>query len=172
MEPIIHNALIEADLSLMKINYKILIFSLFIPLLAGLIGSFFTTPAIDTWYEQLIKPSYNPPNWLFAPVWTALYILMGVSLYLIIQTKKKKGKEEAITLFAAQLALNIVWSIVFFEKKDILLALFEIGLLWVFILATMIKFYKLNTTAGLLFIPYLLWVSFASVLNLAILMLN
>lgn len=144
--------------------------------LAGLIGSLFTFSAIPTWYAYLIKPTFSPPNYLFGPVWTTLYTLMGISLYLVYQTKIKKGgnnqKEKAIRIFYTQLILNALWSIIFFGLKNPGLAFVEIIIMWSYILVTIMRFYKINKIASYLLIPYLLWVSFASVLNLSIALLN
>lgn len=155
-----------------KINLKILIFSLALPLIAGFVGSYFTTPNIPTWYAGLNKPDFNPPNWIFAPVWTTLYFLMGVSLYLIIQTKSSLNKSKAYYLFGFQLILNSLWSIIFFGRQNISFALTTIVLLWIIIASTIVEFKKFNKTAAKLLIPYILWVSFATLLNFAILRLN
>jgi len=132
------------------------------------VGSIFTTPAIPGWYATLQKPSFSPPNFLFAPVWTTLYILMGISLALILNKKNK----TAIIFFVVQLVLNSLWSILFFGLKSPKLAFVEIIFLWLAILITILKFFKISKLAGWLFVPYLLWVSFASVLNLTIVKLN
>jgi len=147
-----------------------LVFSMAICLLAGFIGSVFTTPSIATWYASLNKPAFNPPNWIFGPVWTALYILMGISLCLFWDRKTKSKKSYAI--FSIQLGLNILWSIIFFALHSPFLAFIEIILLWIAILLTILNFHKVSKTAAYLLIPYICWVSFASVLNLFILLLN
>jgi tryptophan-rich sensory protein len=154
-------------------DMKKLIFSIFICLFAGFIGSYFTTPAIPTWYATLLKPSFAPPNWVFFPVWTALFIMMGISLFLIW----KKGWEDktvktAIYLFAGQLVLNALWSVAFFGLRSPLLGLMEIILLWFAILVTILSFKKISRTAAYLLIPYILWVSFAAFLNFMIWRLN
>jgi tryptophan-rich sensory protein len=154
-------------------DQKKLIFSIFICLFAGFIGSFFTTPAIPTWYATLLKPSFAPPNWVFFPVWTALFIMMGISLFLVW----KKGLEDktvktAIYIFAGQLVLNALWSFAFFGLRSPLLGLMEIIILWMAILATIVTFKKLSRTAAYLLIPYILWVSFAAFLNYMIWRLN
>lgn len=147
--------------------------SILICQLAGLVGSFFTTPAIATWYATLIKPSFNPPNWLFAPVWTTLFLFMGIALYLIWQKDlKDKAVKFAMWLFGIQLVFNILWSVLFFGLQQPLLAFIEIIVLWILILLTIIKFYKLDKVAGILLIPYILWVSFAAVLNFSLWQLN
>jgi tryptophan-rich sensory protein len=154
------------------LNLKRLFLSLFLPFTAGFIGSVFTFPAISSWYEGLKKPSFSPPNFVFGPVWTILYLLMGVSFYLILQNKENKGKKEAVYIFIIQLFLNTSWSISFFGLKNPLLGAFVIIALWFLIVLMIIKFYRINKISGLLNIPYLIWVSFASVLNIAVYALN
>jgi steroid 5-alpha reductase family enzyme/tryptophan-rich sensory protein len=149
--------------------YPTLLLAIIICLAAGGIGGFFTTTGPGTWYASIVKPSFNPPSWVFGPVWTTLYLMMGVSLYLAM--KKKVGK-TALVVFATQLVLNALWSILFFGFESPRLALLCIALLWCSILACIILFYKKSRTAAYLLIPYLLWVSFASVLNAAIYLLN
>jgi tryptophan-rich sensory protein len=143
--------------------------------LAGILGTIFTAPAISGWYSTLVKPVFNPPSYIFAPVWTILYFMMGVSLYLVLVKKgkaKAKDKEKAINFFYTQLALNIAWSILFFGLHDPLLALIDIVFLWGFIMLTIFKFHLIDKTASLLLFPYLWWVSFAAVLNYSIWFLN
>lgn len=140
-------------------------------LATGGISGFATASEIKGWYLSLNKPSFNPPNYLFGPVWTLLYFLMGISLFIIIITKNN-NKKQAIAAFAVQLILNFFWSIIFFRWHQIGAALAEIAMLWLSIIAMIITFYKINRIAGLLQIPYLMWVSFASALNAAIFMLN
>lgn len=150
-----------------------LVFSIALCLLAGIVGSYFTFPAIPTWYATLIKPTIGPPNWIFGPVWTTLYVLMGISLYLIWQKgHKKKNIKYAVQLFSLQLLLNVLWSVMFFGLQSPLLALLEIVLLWLAIFATIRAFYRLSHTAAYMLIPYLAWVSFATILNGAIVYLN
>jgi tryptophan-rich sensory protein len=152
---------------------KKLIFCVFICLFAGFVGSFFTTPAIPTWYAMLQKPSFAPPNWVFFPVWTSLYIMMGISLFLVWQKGwEDKAVKTAIYLFAGQLVLNTLWSFAFFGLRSPLLGLMEIIILWIAILATIQTFIKLSRTAAYLLIPYILWVSFAAFLNFSIWRLN
>lgn len=134
---------------------------------AGLIGSIFTFNSVNTWYVNLNKPFFNPPSWIFAPVWTILYLLMGVSLYLVWGTKKVNLK-----WFWIQLALNSLWSIIFFGFKNPMFAFVEIILLWLAITLTIRNFWKYNKIASWLLLPYLLWVTFASILNLSIVLLN
>ncbi len=140
---------------------------------AGIFGAFFTSPAIQSWYLTLNKPFFNPPNWVFGPVWDTLYFLMGVSLYLIWKTAgQQKIKEEAIRIFLSQLLLNILWSVVFFGAYSLILGLLVIIALWLLILRTIQVFSKLSKLSSQLLYPYLAWVSFASILNLAIVLLN
>jgi tryptophan-rich sensory protein len=141
--------------------------------LVGIAGTPFTLAAIPSWYSTLNKPSFAPPNWLFGPAWTLLYLLMGTAFYLIWkQGFKKKGVKTASKFFLAQLALNFIWSPVFFGLRSPQLGLITIITLWFFIALTMKKFYPLSRPAFYLLIPYLLWVSFATLLNAAIVVLN
>lgn len=153
-----------------KINYPALIFSILLCEAAGFIGSIFTVSAIPTWYASLVKPSFSPPNYLFAPVWITLYFLMGISLYLIWQ----KGKKTLglVKLFLIHLVLNSLWSFIFFGLKNPGLAFGEILLLWGIILVLALKFYRVNKISAYLLLPYQLWVSFATILNLSIWLLN
>jgi tryptophan-rich sensory protein len=140
---------------------------------AGLIGSIFTMPAISTWYETLAKPSFTPPNWLFAPAWVTLYVLMGVAVFLV--WRKGLGIENvkaALITFLVQLVLNVLWSAIFFGAKSLVGGAVVIVLLWIAILFTILRFFKISTVAGGLLIPYILWVTFASALNISILALN
>ncbi len=149
--------------------YK-LITSVFICEVVGISGSIFTFNSISSWYMFLNKPFFNPPNWIFGPVWTILYLLMGVSLYYILV----KGGKNRIPLlyFSAQLILNFLWTLIFFGLHSPKIALFEIILLWISILFTMFNFYKVSKPAGIILTPYILWVSFAFLLNLFIVVLN
>jgi translocator protein len=155
-----------------KQNIFKLVGALVVCQLAGIIGSLFTTPAISGWYETITKPSFNPPNWIFGPVWFTLFILMGIALYLILKKKKSKARTIALWLFAAQLILNTLWSIIFFGLQNPLFALIELILLLVVLIFTTIHFWKLNRTAGILLLPYLAWGTFAMVLNFFIWKLN
>jgi len=150
-----------------------LVISIVACLAAGAIGSVFTRSAIPTWYATLEKPSFNPPNWLFAPVWTFLYILMGVAAFLVW----RKGLENrqvriALIVFLIQLVLNALWSVVFFGLESPLYGLIVISILWIAILVTVIKFFRISRVASVLMWPYLLWVTFAAVLNSSIWLLN
>ncbi len=155
----------------MKINYLKLIGSIAISNLAGFLGSLSTISSIPTWYAGLQKPSFNPPNWVFGPVWTMLYTLMGISFYLI-WTSKSKLKNTAMIIFGIQLLLNAIWSPLFFGLKNPLLAFIDIILMWISIVATIIIFYKIKPMAAYLLIPYILWVSFAALLNFSLWQLN
>lgn len=154
--------------------------------MAGVIGAFFTTPSIAGWYAGIAKPALNPPAWVFGPVWTTLYALMGIAAFLIwreydkASEDKRKGIKVALALFGIQLVLNTLWSIIFFGStsltinglNNIGIALVEIVLLWLAILATIIAFAKISKPAAWLLVPYILWVSFAVYLNYAIWVLN
>jgi tryptophan-rich sensory protein len=140
---------------------------------AGMVGSIFTVQSIPAWYASLQKPWFSPPNWLFAPAWLSFYTLMGISLYIVwSRGLKKKTVRAAIKIFAVQLVLNSLWSILFFGLQSPLYALMEIVVLWCAILYTIVKFYKISRNAGLILLPYLLWVSFAAVLNFSVWMPN
>lgn len=135
----------------------------------GALGSFATTPEIPKWYATLRKPAWNPPNWLFGPVWTTLYAMMAVAAWLVW---KRTAWSMGLTLFSIQLALNLAWSFIFFKFHSQGLALIDIVLLWLAILATTIKFAAVSPLAAGLLVPYLLWVTFATVLNFTIWKLN
>lgn len=150
-----------------------LLSSVVICLAIGGISGYFTATEIPTWYSTLNKPSFNPPNWIFAPVWTTLYILMGISFWLIWKSNIGVDiKNKAILFFLVQLILNFFWSIIFFSFHQLGFALIEIMLMWLFILLSILTFYPISKTAAYLLIPYLCWVSFATVLNFAIWKLN
>jgi len=157
----------------MKVKWPELIACIGICLGVGFIGSVFTAPAITSWYAFLNKPFFNPPNWIFGPVWTLLYILMGISVYSVLTTRPKSdGYNHALQLFALQLVFNFLWSVIFFGLRNLLAAFLEIIILWIAILLTWQKFKKISRTAANLLIPYIAWVSFALILNLAIVFLN
>ena len=157
----------------MKIkNVSVLIWAIIICQLAGIIGAFFTTPAIPGWYAGLNKPVFNPPAWIFGPVWTMLYLMMGIALYLVWISKKGKKRSCTLKAFGIQLVLNGLWSVIFFGWQLPWLAFGEIIILWLMIGMTIKKQLLVNKTAAYLMLPYLAWVSFASVLNLAIAWLN
>jgi tryptophan-rich sensory protein len=150
-----------------------LVLSIVVCQLAGVIGSIFTTPAIPEWYASLNKPGFTPPSWLFGPVWITLYLLMGIALFLVlIKGPGNKNYRTALVLFFIQLALNMVWSILFFGLKSTLAGLIDITILWILILTTIIVFYRISKAGSFLLIPYIIWVSVASVLNFSIWKLN
>jgi len=124
------------------------------------------------WYATLNQPSFNPPNWVFGPVWTVLYILMGISLFLIWKLDAGKARNMTIFVFLLQLVLNFAWSFIFFYFNMLGLALFEIMLLWMSIVMMLVLFYKLRPLAAYINIPYLLWVTFATMLNAAYYFIN
>jgi benzodiazapine receptor len=140
---------------------------------AGLIGSLFTAPAIPTWYATLQKPPFTPPNWLFAPAWITLYLLMGISAFIIWRRGlDNRWIKRALIVFLIQLVLNALWSVVFFGLESPLYGFIVIAALWVAILLTILKFFKVSSVAAALMLPYVLWVTFAAVLNVSILVLN
>ncbi len=156
----------------MKKTLRILVFVLICEL-AGIIGSFFTTPSIPGWYAALTKPPFNPPNWVFAPVWTVLYALMGIAAYLVYEKGlRRKEIRKALAVFAGQLLLNTLWSIVFFGAHMILGAAVLIIFLWGMIAAIIWLFSRISRAAACLLVPYILWVSFATVLNISLYVLN
>jgi tryptophan-rich sensory protein len=136
------------------------------------IGGVVTTPKIGTWYATLVKPSWNPPNWIFGPVWSAIYFCMAVAAWLVWRQEGFSQVRVPLLLFAAQLALNVLWSCIFFGLEMPGLAFAEVLMLLAAIAATMIVFWQRSMIAGILFVPYFAWVSFASVLNFTIWSLN
>ncbi|HEY2859290.1 MAG TPA: TspO/MBR family protein [Terracidiphilus sp.] len=138
----------------------------------GLLGGRWTAPEISGWYATLRKPSFNPPSWIFAPVWTTLYLLMAIAAWRIEQTSASPLRTIALSLFAAQLILNLLWSWIFFRRHAIRAALAELIILWVAIAATTAVFGRLDTVAAWLLAPYLAWTAFATVLNASIQRLN
>jgi translocator protein len=153
-------------------NILKLIASVVISQAAGAIGSLFTVQNIPTWYAGLNKPSFNPPNYIFGPVWISLYFLMGIAFFLVWKKAETHNIRVPAALFIVQLVLNALWSILFFGMKNPALGFIEIIIMWIFIVLCILKFYPVSKTAAWLMIPYLLWVSFAAVLNFKIWMLN
>jgi benzodiazapine receptor len=150
-----------------------LVFSILVCQIAGFVGSIFTVPSIPTWYKNLKKPSFAPPNRIFGPVWVTLYALMGISLFLILRAGLSNPEVQiGLGIFGIQLLLNVVWSFVFFGKKSIFGGLVTITVLWIVILLTIISFVNVSLLAGLLLVPYISWSSFAALLNYSILRLN
>lgn len=155
-----------------------LLASIIICELAGVVGALFTVPAIGTWYAALAKPALNPPPFVFGPVWTTLYALIGIAAFLVYQRGRAQNAvpshaaHNALSIFLLQLVLNAGWSIVFFGLHSPLGGLIIIVALWLAIIVTMVLFYKISQPAMYLLIPYILWVSFATYLNAAIWLLN
>ncbi|SEF82757.1 TspO/MBR family protein [Algoriphagus boritolerans] len=152
-------------------NWLKLIISLALPQLVGGLGAFFTFSSVKTWFPTLIKPGWNPPSWLFGPVWTLLYILMGIACFLIWKSDHPQ-KKAMLKLYTAQLVLNALWSPAFFGMQSPLLGLLVIIPLWVAIVLCIIQFRKASPLSSGLMVPYLLWVTFATALNTAILAMN
>lgn len=152
--------------------YMKLAISIALTLLVGIGAGFTTANAINSWYATINKPFFTPPNWLFAPVWTVLYILMGIAFYYVWKLPETGRRNFAMFLFILQLALNGIWSIIFFKFHKINWALVDIFLLWLLIIFTMYRFTQLSKVGAWLLYPYLLWVSFAAVLNFSIWYLN
>lgn len=154
-------------------TYTRLVMAIVLCQIAGLVGSIFTTPAISTWYANLHKPNVAPPNWVFAPVWTTLYLLMGISFFMIWNAGRgKDAVRKPIIMFFVQLALNVLWSYLFFGLKSPLLGLIGIVVLWFMIVFTTIFFFRVSKVAASLLLPYLAWVSLASYLNYLLYALN
>lgn len=156
----------------MKTHWVKFVVSILMCQAAGTIGSLFTSSSIPTWYATLNKPAFNPPNWIFAPVWIFLYILMGISFYLIWIKSDVPNFGFLLSVFLFQLVLNVFWTIIFFGLKSPLYAFIEIIILWIMILICIISFYPVSKAASILLIPYILWVSLASILNFSLWRLN
>ncbi len=151
---------------------KRLVVSLAIPQAAGIAGSVFTVPSIQGWYAGLVKPWFVPPNWLFGPAWTALYLLMGLALFLVWEKKGSISLRGDYLPFWVQLGLNALWSLLFFGLRNPLLGFAELLFLWGAIAVNIMVFWRARRGAGLLLVPYLGWVSFAGLLNLYVWLLN
>ena len=149
-----------------------LLASILLTISIGGLSGFATISGVNGWYKTLNKPSFNPPNAVFGPVWSLLYLLMGISIYLIWQQPKSSDRNKAVAIFFIQITFNFFWSIIFFNLHSIGWSLVEIIAMWLAILAMIVMFYKVNKPAGLLQIPYICWVSFATSLNGAIYLLN
>ncbi len=158
----------------MKLNpFFKLIIAIIVPELAGGLGTLFTFSAIPTWYVTLVKPALNPPSWIFGPVWTALYLLMGIAAFFVWNKgSNRKDVQKALGVFLFQIVLNAVWSIIFFGLHSPFWAFVDIIAMWLAIVCTMILFYKISKPGMWLLVPYILWVSFAAYLNYSILVLN
>jgi len=154
-------------------NWLKLLISILLPQIAAGVGAYFTITGTGSWYQTIQKPGWNPPSWLFAPVWTALYITIGIAFYLIWKKEAPTGnKRIAMILWGVQLVLNLFWTIIFFNQHQLFWATVEIGLLWFFILATIIAFARINKVAAWLLVPYIAWVSFAGILTWTIWKIN
>ncbi len=163
-----------------------LVIALALPFAAAAIGARSTNQSVNTWYRTLRKPSWNPPSWVFGPVWTTLYTLMGIASWLVwrsgtgpmlengelVEPDKKATVNSALTLYGVHLIFNTLWSVLFFGKRNIKWALAEVIVLWGLIGATTVRFYQIKRVAGLLLVPYLLWSTFAAVLNATIWKMN
>lgn len=150
-----------------------LFLSIFVCLAAGMLGSLATASSVETWYPTLAKPGFTPPAWVFGPVWTVLYLLMGIALFRIIRKPWfNKPVQVAAGLFMLQLVLNVIWSFIFFGARNPSVAFAELCLLWLAIAATMWAAYRVDTGATWLLAPYLAWVTYAGVLNFAIAIMN
>lgn len=159
-------------MSIIWINILKLALCIGVSFLPGIIGGFFTTAAVREWYPTLIKPAFTPPSWLFGPVWSGLYTTIGIALFLAINSTPHPLFKRSIAVFAFQMVLNALWSVVFFGQRSILGGLVIILLLWAGIMANIVLFSYLSKTAAALLVPYVLWVTFAAGLNLAIWLLN
>jgi len=156
----------------LKVIFKFIV-AMVVCQLAGVVGSLFTSPSIPTWYAALQKPGFTPPNWLFAPVWITLFFLMGIASFIVWNKAFEiKGVKTSLLVFDIQLALNVFWSFLFFGLHSPFYAFVEIIVLWLAILLTIVKFFKISKTASILLIPYILWVSFAAILNFYLFRLN
>ena len=150
-----------------------LIGSILIPLVIGYLGAIVTIPQISTWYSTLSKPWWSPPNWLFGPIWTTLYLLMGIALFFVWREGlHRRDVRFAILIFSVQLALSLLWSIVFFSFHALFGSFIVVMLLWLAILANIIAFLIISKWAGFLLVPYIVWVSIASYLNYSVYLLN
>lgn len=150
-----------------------IVFSIGICFVAAGTGSLLTAPSIPTWYAYLNKPFFSPPNWIFGPAWTLLYILMGISLYLVLSKGvQDKTAKKGIIIFFIQLFLNVLWPFMFFFLHNIAGAFIVIILLWLAIFFTIYQFKKINKLSAYLLIPYILWVTFASIMNFSVWLLN
>lgn len=154
-------------------NFFLLVVSLGVSLLAGFLGSLFTVTQVGSWYDLLAKPAFNPPNYLFGLVWTILFILIALAVFLVLKKNlKDKQIKNALVIFGAQLIFNILWSFFFFYLQNPRLAFLEIIALLIIIITMMIKFYEIDKRTVYLLTPYLLWVSFVAVLNYYLWLLN
>ncbi|MEZ4732751.1 MAG: TspO/MBR family protein [Caldilineaceae bacterium] len=179
-----HRPAIGAQLA--RIQWPALAVALVVPFIAAAIGNRATNSSLSGWYRRLRKPTWNPPAWVFGPVWTTLYLLMGVASWLVWRQGQLSAEEEtihdrkaareevrgALTVYGIQLGLNALWSVLFFGARRVDLALMEVATLWSTMLVTLNRFYRIHPLAGLLLVPYQLWVTFATLLNARVWQLN
>lgn len=170
------NSVTIKSFDLCYIIYNMQILAAFISILiaqaAGAIGSFFSVSSISSWYINIVKPEWNPPSWIFGPVWIFLYSLMGIASYLVWQQRSLPGAKTALIVYGVHLVFNALWTILFFGLKNPGLAFAEIIVLLLLIIITTILFWRINSTAGILMLPYIAWVLFASYLSYTIWQLN
>lgn len=155
----------------MRIDWKKLLVCIAIPLVVGGLSALFTAGNMKL-FEEINKPPLSPPGWLFPVVWTILYVLMGIALYLVVMTRTRENKMPAYISFGVQLFFNFFWSIIFFNAQAYLFAFIWLLLLWVAIVLNIYFFNKINSTSAKLLIPYIVWVTFAGYLNLGVFILN
>ena len=156
-----------------KTHWPKLILALIVPQCAGFIGSIFTRESVATWYQGLVKPTFSPPGWIFAPVWISLYFLMGLAFYFVLVSIGDNAKRRtAVVLFCVQLAVNTAWSYLFFGLHSPFWAFIDIIVLWAMITFLIRVFWGIDRLAGAMLVPYWLWVSFAGLLNYGIWMMN
>ena len=156
----------------LKVDYKRLFKNLAIPLLVGIVSGFLTRSGVEEYSQNAVKPFFTPPDWLFPVAWTVLYILMGIAAYIVETTNTDQSKNRATVFYYLQLFFNFCWSFIFFGMQAYLFAFVWIIILWVLIIATTLEFYKISKTAAYLMIPYIIWVTFAAVLNFSVYLLN
>lgn len=170
----IRESLLTADTSILRPKNQVLALVGFILICFGAaaIGGLVTTPQIPGWYAELAKPTWTPPSWLFGPVWSLLYLMMAVAAWLVWRERGFAVTKWPMIVFGIQLALNSLWSIMFFGLQKPGFALIEIVVLWFAIVSTIVVFWRQRPLAGLLLVPYVLWVSFAAALNFAIWRMN
>lgn len=154
-----------------NVDFKKLIVAVVIPLAVGGISSLIVNSGFKSYAEEAVKPPLSPPQWIFPIVWTLLYILMGISSYLVYQ-KDKTSSKQPIAVYVIQLALNFMWPVFFFSLKAYLFSFIWLILLWAFVLAMTVMFYRTDKIAGLIQLPYLIWLTFAAYLNLGVYFLN
>jgi tryptophan-rich sensory protein len=153
-------------------GFGVLVASLAACFFVAALGGYWTSLGLGPWYDGLVKPSWTPPNRVFGPVWTTLYALMGVSAWLVWRVRERPGSRLALGLYAAQLGLNLAWSGIFFGLRNVGWGFFEVAILWLSIIATIIAFARVRASAAALLVPYLCWVTYASALNFSLWRLN